>query len=208
LSLYNAIAQRKTFGATLDHQSDRTADSIEMVIRLAAADTRSLLTALTATGQAVEQMFQAHQSYPVLRWFHYCEVRYAMPRILFVALDAAALTSSALDLSHGADHEPMAVVLVDGAAQDLLRDLLPRTAPQPAAPPQEAAARTRFAAAVTAFRQAGLPVRDDHIAVEKYLRRRAAWEHRLRTLTQSMLYDWADIQPVPHHEQRETRPAE
>ena len=207
LSLYNAIAQRKTFAATLDHQSNRTGDSIEMVIRLAASSSQSLLTALTATGQAVEHMYQAHQSYPVLRWFHYREVRYALPRILFMALDTAALTSSALDLSHGADHEPMAVLVIDGAAQDLLRELVPLTAQQLAAASEEAAARTRFTAAVAAFQQAGLTARDDRFAIEKYLRLRRVWEHRLRMLTQSMLYDWTDIQPVPDREQRASRPA-
>jgi hypothetical protein len=198
LSVYSAITQRKTFAASLDHRTGRTGDSARLVTGLAAQGGLSAVVGqLSSTGEVLERMFQTHQSYPVLRWFHYREVRYALPRILLVVLDAAALVPSALDTGRGPGDELPAVALIDGAAQDLLQDLVPAASARPRGPGDDAAWRARFADAVVAFRRAGLPVREDPDAVEDYLRRRRNWDEPLLALAGAMLYEWSEIRPGP-----------
>lgn len=197
LSLYSAIVQRRTFGAALDHRTLRTGSSARLVVALAAqGGTSALVGQLSSTGEFLERMFQTHELYPVLRYFHYRDVRYALPRILLITLDATALLGAVLEgagrrrLSHGA-----AVALVEGAAQDLLRELVPDPFAQAPASGDEGWWRDRLAVVLKQFRAAGLDVRADAAAVEEYLRRRRTWDGPLRALAGVMLYDWAEIEP-------------
>ena len=196
LSIYNAIVQRKTFAASLDHRTMRTGDSSQLVAGLARqGDVTAVVDQLSTTGEFLQRLFETHQSYPVLRYFHYREVRYALPRVLLVTLDTAALITSAL---RGGDEQGVrdaALTLVDGAARDLLGELLDRRRAA-SAPVREELLRARYAQAVDRFREAGLRVREEPGAVEDYLRRRGTWEEQLRTLADVMLYDWAEIEPL------------
>lgn len=203
LSVYSAITQRKTFAAALHHRTGRTGDSVRLITGLASqGDVSSVIGELSSTGSELQHMFQTHESYPVLRWFHFRQVRYASPRILLTALDAAALAGSALDVGRGGAGDMPAVVLVDGAARDLLRDLLRDLVPETSGgrsgePGEDEALRRRFTDAVAAFRGAGLAVREDPQAAEDYLRRRAEWEPSLRALAAAMLYEWDEVRPGP-----------
>lgn len=52
---------------------------------------------LASLGSFMLGVLQTHQAYPVLRYFHFREVYYALPRLIFVALDAATLICAATD---------------------------------------------------------------------------------------------------------------
>jgi hypothetical protein len=202
LSLYGAIVQRKTFAAGLDHRTQGRGDSPQLVIALAVQGGSSALVGqLSRTGEFLERTFETHRSYPVLRYFHYHQIRYSLPRILLLTLDAATLLPAALEgedrrkLSDGA-----AAALVYGAAQDLLHELVPKAfseGPRPDDGENEWAAR--FVAHVERFRAAGLKVRSDADAVAEYIERRRTWDGPLRTLAAEMLYDWDEIETRPRH---------
>lgn len=150
-------------------------------------------------------MFQTHQYYPVLRYFHYRDTSYALPRLLLVTLDAVALLPAALvgddrlAMSDGA-----AVALASGAARDLLHELVPRATSTTHHTPDddrraanESGWRYRFETAVEQFRAAGLDVRADRDALEKYLARRRTWDADLRALAEDMLYEWDETEKCP-----------
>jgi hypothetical protein len=194
LTLYSAITQRKTFAAELDHRTQRTGDGARLVAGLAAqGGVSAVLSQLASTGSYMERLSETHRSYPVLRYFHYREARYSLPRVLLITLDAAALVGTALaDLPGPPDGEPPALALVHGAARDLLGELAPRAS---AAPGEEDEWRRRFAVAVEQFRAAGLQVRDDPGAADEYVRWRREWDGPLSALTSAMLYDRGQIEP-------------
>lgn len=194
LSLYSAVTQRKTFAATLDHRTHGTGDSTRLLTGLAAqGGTSAIIQQLTSTGEYLENLFQTLQSYPVLRYFHYREIRYALPRVLLVTLDAAALLPAALAGEQRSTlTEGSALAVVRGAAHDLLREL----DPTPAGSEDEQAWRRRFCTAVEQFRNAGLDARADPDAIEQYVERRREWDGRVRGLAAAMLYDWEQIEVV------------
>lgn len=196
LSVYSAVVTRKTFAAGLDHRTHRTGDSARLIAGLAAQDDLSAVVGqLASTGESLLQLFETHRSYPVLRYFHYREVRYSLPRILLVCLDAAALLPSALDgARYGKVAGSPALAVVDGAARELLDALAPSA--EGCDDADERRWRARFRAAVDCFREAGLAVRDDAAATEEYVRRRGSWEPRLRALAAGMVYDWDEIEPA------------
>lgn len=201
LSLYSAIVQRKTFAAGLDHRTQGRGDSPQLVIALAAqGGSSALVDQLSNTGEFLERTFQTHQSYPVLRYFHYRETRYALPRILLLTLDTATLLPAALEgedrrrLSDGA-----AVALVYGAAQDLLHELVPDAFSDGNPVNDESEWHAGFARSVERFGAAGLRVRSDPDAAGEYVERRRTWDRPLRALAAEMLYDWDDIETRPRH---------
>ena len=202
LSLYSAIVQRKTFAAGLDHRTQGRGDSAQLVIALAVQGGSSALVGqLSTMGEFLERTFQTHQSYPVLRYFHYRQIRYALPRILLLTLDAATLLPATLEgedrrkLSDGA-----AVALVYGAAQDLLHELVPKAFLGGSPADDENEWQARLAVEVERFRAAGLKVRSDADAVGEYVERRRTWDGPLRALAAEMLYDWGEIETQPGHD--------
>ena len=139
---------------------------------------------------------ETHRSYPVLRYFHFRQERYALPQMLLVALDAAALVSSALDPDryHGLIGSPT-VFELSMAGQELLGELGPHVREE--TPTAEVARRweQHFGDAVAQLRGAGLQVAPDlHAATEKYCALRSRWDAPLRALTRAMVYEWDEIE--------------
>jgi len=119
LTLYGAITQRKTFAAELHHRTHGTGDGARLVSGVAGQDGLSaVLSQLASTGSYMERLSETHRSYPVLRYFHYREPRYSLPRILLVTLDATTLVGAALaDLPRPLGDDPPALALVRGLGE-------------------------------------------------------------------------------------------
>jgi hypothetical protein len=128
----------------------------------------------------------------LLRYFHYRDPAYSLPRILLLCLDSAAL------LEHGLHDSlvgsPPAAHLVDRASMQLLAELVPQ-----AVGVDHGARRdwhARFGCAVARFREHGIAVasRPD-AAAAAYAATRARWDEPVRALAAAEGYEWSEIEP-------------
>jgi hypothetical protein len=197
LSVYNAITERKTVGGALHHRTLGTGDSVTFITALADGDDiSSVVSQLSSTGEFVQNVCETHRAYPVLHYFHFRDVRYSLPRILAVVLEAAALLGSALDPeSYPRLQRSPALALVDGAARDLLAELVGDRFGGPVPDGARELWNKRFDDAVHRLADAGLAVRDDDEARQTYARWREHWDSALQYLAEQELYDWREISP-------------
>ncbi|MGN6301744.1 MAG: potassium channel family protein [Angustibacter sp.] len=197
LSIYNALVSRKSFSATLHHRTFDTGDPVQLLVGL--ADDGELPQSrqqLAMFAEFLTHTSETHRSYPVLRYFHFREHRYALPRLLLLALESATLMQTALsgDRYRGLIRSSAVYQLVAAGTQTLA-ELVPRA--RPGAPSDDLATywRKRFTDQVAVLQGAGVAVVDDvQQGAEEYVELRARWDSPLRTLSDEMLYDWKDIE--------------
>lgn len=197
LSVYGAITARRSFASSLHARTYGTGSSVQLLVGLAAdGDIAGGRQRLGHLAGSLTHTLETHRSYPVLRYFHFRERRYALPQILLVALDASALLSSALDPERyrGLVRSP-AIFELSGAGSELLAELVPdrgATAPEPGT---ASGWERHFERAAAELAAAGLDVVPDLAAgARAYVGLRARWDGPLRTLTRAMLYDWQEIE--------------
>ena len=200
LSVYSSLIGRNAFAQGLHQLSGNTGDAAELIARLAEGDDLSEARRhLSEKAGFLRDTHQTHRFYPVLRYFHYREAYYALPRVLLVALDTAALIRSALHAERHARviHSPALNGLFD-AAMALMHELIPGVRPLPPSKRQVEEWRDRFRAARARLRDAGLRVCDDPEAgAAEYVALRGRWEQPVRELAATMLYEWDEIAPSP-----------
>lgn len=199
LSVYSALTQRRLSASLLHHRTYGTGDAAVLLAGLAEdGDLRGATDAIMALATSVQQAAETHESYPVLWYFHHRRPYYAVPRVLFLALDTAALLRSALDpVRYRRVVGFPAVAAMEAAAEGLLAEL-GSTGDRQAAPQDEQAWRRRFADAVRVLGDGGLALRADVPAGSaEYVRLRARWDLALQALSSGMLYDWQDIASGP-----------
>lgn len=98
LAVYNALNSRNTFALSLHHRTANTSDSAELLGRLAAINDLSTFHQNIANiAQNLTSLSELNNSYPLLLYFRYRQTYYALARIIYLAVDTAALTQSALD---------------------------------------------------------------------------------------------------------------
>lgn len=198
LSVYGAVTARKTFASALHLRTRGTADAAELLIALSTeghlSDTRGYLTDI---GDSLLEMLQTHRSYPVLRYFHFHQTRYSLPRILLIALDAVTLLQAALGPQGAARVVSAATVteLHDGAI-DLLGELTGKR-PASSTTADRRRWRARYHGALERMRAAGveLPAQAE-AAADHYVRMRQSWEPALRALAADTLYPWERVDPA------------
>ncbi len=197
LSIYGAITSRKTFGSSLHQQTFGSGSAAELLVGLAddddLADARQQLSRLA---EFLAHTFETHRSYPVLRYFHFRQERYALPRLLLVSLDGATLVRAALD---GCRYRSLirsaAVFGLVTAALQLLEELVPAAAATRPSPEEQRRWTARFEASVETLREAGLRVVTDRgEGAREYVALRARWDGPLRELSAAMLYDWDEME--------------
>lgn len=176
LSVYSSLIKRNAFAQGLYHGTQRTNDAAEFLARL--ADDPDLLDArqrLSAMAGFLRQIYQTHRSYPVLSYFHSREPYYALPRVLFTALDTVTLASTALNKErYSRLVDSPALDEVFEAALALIRELIAD------APPRQPAEE-----------DAALHVRADTAAGTKaYIALRTARDRSLHDLAVAMFYEW------------------
>lgn len=197
LSVYSHLTGRNAYARGLHHLTGRSGDAAALIARLANGVT--LDGAQQHVGTKADYLRQIHQAlcfYPVLQHFHYRDPSYALPRILFIGLDTAALIRSALDPERYQRLLGSAELaeLIE-ASNDLLSGLTSDGRARPPTPVEAADWRSRFDDAWGRLESAGLRLRADRIAaVQAYVAERARWNQPLRTLADFMLYEWTDIE--------------
>lgn len=197
MSTYGAITSRKTFGTSLHQRTFGTGAPAQLLVGLAAdddlPDARQQLSGLA---EFLTHTFETHRSYPVLRYFHFRQERYALPRLVLLALEGATLVRSALD---GKRYRSLirsaAVYELVTAGLQLLEELVPGAAPEQPSAAERARWQARFECCVETLRDAGLEVVTDvEQGTREYVDLRARWDAPLRALSADMLYDWNEME--------------
>lgn len=202
LSVYSELTSRNAFAQGLHYLTGRTGDAAELLARLAdGPDLSATREHLWSKAEFLRQVYQTHRFYPVLRFFHYRDVYYALPRILLIALDTVTLLRS------GLDRERYARLLQSPALDDLLesamsltRELSDRGVSDGIAASDRETWRARYHIAAARLSQAGVAMRTDaDAAAEDYVTRRAQWNEAVRSVADLMLYEWEAIELPSAH---------
>ena len=197
LSVYSSLTSRNAFAQGLHHLTGKTGDAAELLARLAdGPDLSEARQHLAFKADFLRQIYQTHRFYPVLRFFHYREPYYALPRILLTALDTATLLRTALDRERY-DRVIQSPALADlfEAAMSLMHELTPGVERRPPSAEDAAAWRQRYTAAVARLADAGLQLRPDTDAgADDYVALRTEWDRPVHALAAAMLYEWNAIE--------------
>lgn len=87
-------------GDLLHCLSRSTGDAAELLSGLIeGSDLSNVQQHLSTMANSLRQLYQSHRFYPVLRYFHYREPYYSLPRILLTTLDAVTLLRTTLKKS-------------------------------------------------------------------------------------------------------------
>ena len=200
LSVYSEITSRNAFAQGLHHLTGKTGNAAELLARLADdPDLSTVKQHLSSKADFLRQMYQTNRFYPVLRYFHYREPCYALPRILLIALDTATLLRSGLDKDRYARlmHSPSLDDLFE-SAMCLIQELS-GNAPQRKSPPAALEAwRKHYHATAARLSQVGVAVRSDLDAgASEYIAARIQWDPSIHVLAEIMLYEWESIEQPP-----------
>lgn len=199
LGVYSSLTARSSFAQGLHQRSANTGDAAELVAGLAdGGDLPDARDHLSDEAAFLRQIYQTHRFYPVLRYFHYRESFYALPRILLLALDGGTLMRTALDEErYGRVTRSRSLDELGDSATSLLDELAPDRDDTPPGPELTAAWRSHYRRAAHRLVDAGLAVRENTDAgADEYVSLRTSWDAALRALTRSMAYEWSDIEPM------------
>lgn len=98
LAVYGALTSRNTFALNLHYRSASSADSVELLRRLATGNDLNILHQNIADiAQNLSSLLELNNSYPLLLYFHYRQPYYALARIIYLVMDTATLIKSTLD---------------------------------------------------------------------------------------------------------------
>lgn len=196
LSVYSNLISRNTFAQGMHHRTGNTGDAAVLLAWMADGENLAATDFMSSTAASLRQIYQSHRFYPVLRYFHYRDPEYALPRMLLTALDTVTLVRTVLDPERYARVIRSAALaeLMD-AAETLLAELAP--AGGGVDPPGEGDMlgwHKRAIAAADRLADAGLCVRADvDAAADDYIAVRAGWNPQVRALAAAMLYEWEII---------------
>jgi hypothetical protein len=198
LNVYGGLSTRNAFALGVYHRTGQSDDAARFVAGLVDdADLPDARGFVSDTASVLREVLQSHLSYPVLRYFHYRETYYALPRMLLTLLDARSLIGAAIDQQRYAGiAASSALDSLDQAADALLAELIPREPPLELSDDDRGRWAERFGNAVRLLRRSGVAVDDSEAALRRYVADRATWEPRLRHLARITLYRWPD-DPTP-----------
>lgn len=207
LNVYGNLTTRNAFALGVYHRTAQTDDAARFVANLVDdADLPDARGYVFDTASVLREVLQSHLSYPVLRYFHYRDTYYALPRMLLTLLDARSLIGSAIDQQRYAGiAASTALDELDRAADALLAELIPH-------PPSTAITdldrerwAERFGNALRVLRRGAIAVDDSPQALGRYVADRATWEPRLRHLARVTLYRWPDDPRPPADDDGDVR---
>jgi len=204
MSVYSSLTTRNAFAQGLHHATAHTDDAAQLLVMLAdGADLPDARSYLATTAASLRQIFQTHRSYPVLRYFHYREPYYALPRILLTVLDTTALCASALDRQRYSNIvDSAALYELRAAALALLHELIPAVESRTPTSSDNEQWAERYRAATTQLAAAGLHTSTDITnGTRQYLLDRAHWDRPLRHLAHAELYPWNTTPRTPPTEE-------
>lgn len=201
-SVYSNLTTRNTFALSLHHRTADTADSLELLARLA-ADNRvdTLHQDMAEIAQHLTRLLESNNSYPVLFHFRYRQTYYALPRILYLTMDLATLTQSALNPKQyrSITHSSGAAELWFGGMhllEEVCKTLMPRVK-VPSQKPYEDRWRSHYYRALERLQAEGIEiVTDPEAGAERYVALRHQWAANLAKLIKYMGYSTCDICPA------------
>ncbi len=198
LSIYPSLTSRNAFAQGLHHLTGKTGDAVEFLARFADdADLPLLRQHMMSKAEFLRQVYQTHRFYPILRYFHYREIQYELPRILLIALDSATLlrTAPARDSRHSALQPRILDDLLE-AAMSLLRELTSGDGQGERSDEADGRWRGHYAHALSRLSQAGIPVRDDvEAGARDYADLRSQWDGMTHELAARMMHEWTAVEP-------------
>jgi hypothetical protein len=202
LSIYSNLTSRNTFALSLHHRTANTADSRELLARLAADNSiNTLHQDISAMAQNLINLLESKNSYPVLLYFRYRQTYYALPRITYLAIDTATLIKTALD-----PEKYRSITNSSGTTElwfgglHLLEELCQTLIPKIRIPPQETNEpqwRQHYYQALERLEAEGIKtVSDPEAGANSYIAMRHQWSPYLAKLVKYMDYDPNHIFPI------------
>lgn len=205
-SVYGNLTSRKAFALSLHHSTADTADSTELLARLAADNNvNTLHQDLSEIAQHLMRFLESNNSYPVLLYFRYRQTYYALPRVLYLTMDVATLLKSALDQDkyRSVTHSSGATELWFGGnhlLKELCYTLLPTVHAQSEAF-QEKLWRSHYYQALERLQVEGITtVADVEAGADCYVSMRRQWEPYLAKVIKYMAYEPSQIAPAEFDE--------
>lgn len=199
LAIYSNLTSRNAFALSLHHRTADTANSIELLARLAAANnTNNLNQDISEIARNVMQILESNNSYPVLFFFRYRQKYYALSRIAYLTLDVATLIKSTLDYEQYRsiiDSSSTAELWFSGnhLVKELCQTLLPkvRVLPQEM---DESLWREHYYQALERLKTEGIVVvNDPEAGADLYISMRREWAPYLAKLLNYMAYEPGSI---------------
>lgn len=202
LSVYSALIRRNTLALSLRHRTAETADAAEMLARLGAGgDFTTAQQDLSALARDVMYLLSSQRSYPILFFFHYQETYYALPRLIYLAIDTTTLIQSALNPEvYRSLVRSSASVELWGSCMQLLTELdhfLGLRGRLGHRLGVEQSWRQRYYQAVERLQAEDIKtVSDLEAGVGRYIALRQQWEPYLKALAGYLAYEWQEIAPA------------
>lgn len=201
LSVYAALIKRNSFALSLHHRTDDTADAAELLARLTAYnDINNVKQDVANIAGNLIELLESQNSYPVLLYFRFRQMYYALPRVMYLTMDTAALIKSALDEeTYGSMiHSTATAELWRGGLHllsELSSTLLPKARSR-AGTYYEQAWRTRYYRAIERLKEEGVVTTNDvEAGAETYIALRHQWAPYLLNLSSYMNYEWYEVAP-------------
>ncbi|NDJ16997.1 potassium channel family protein [Myxacorys almedinensis] len=204
VSVYNNLTSRNTVALSLHHRTADTADSAELLARLAADNNITTLHQdISEIARNLTGLLESNNSYPVLLYFRYRQAYYALPRIAYLTMDTATLIRSALD-----QKQYRSVTESSGTAElwfggihlleELCQTLLPKVRIQ-SQEPNEPRWREHYYQALERLRAEGIKTTNDPEAgADSYISMRHQWAPYLAKLMKYMVYEPRRVTPAEY----------
>jgi hypothetical protein len=199
LSVYSALIKRNTFALSLHHRTNNTADAAELLARLAADNNlNNIQQDISNIARDLMNILESQNTYPVLLYFRFHQTYYALPRIMYLAMDTVTLIKSALDAKRYRSVVKSAAIteLWCGGLhllEEVYNALLPNTRLN-MREQNEQKWREHYNRAIERLKAEGIKTAPDPEAgAELYISLRYEWEPYLSKLTNYMEYDRREI---------------
>lgn len=206
MSVYTALLRRNTFALSLHHRGVSTGDPPELLAGLTASGSVSAAQQeLSTIMQEVVNLYESHRFYPVLHYFRFPQVHYALARVMFLVMDVASLVGTALDKdAHRQLVMGSAARGLQGSGQRLLEEVA-ATFLRDAQPEQDQALdaekiarwREHYSYARERLVREGLTVAATGTGEEAYVALRRQWQPFVEALAEQMAYTWGTVACVP-----------
>ncbi len=214
VSVYSALRRRNTFALFLHYKTAGTGDPARYLLSLfrhgESSETRAHLAGIT---EGLSDLFESHHLYPVLHYFRFREVRYALPRIILIAIESASLSATLPKKSGGKGVAPSAAVDELWTAgmnviEHLSDNFLPKKLRKPGGEigkEETEKWRRRFFDLAEEMRTLGIePSSDLNSSASEYVRLRGQWNRYIVSFCRSQLFEIDDA--IPFKAVNSTRP--
>ena len=203
LTVSGALERRRAAARALFHEAGHGPDAVPMLLARHHLDGRfvGLAAILADAARDLQGVLETHVEHPITHYFHPVNVHDGLPRILFLALEAAAVLRAFPDpetYPEACGHPALATLeetarhaLIEVSATLRVR---PPTAPLAALAGGGARLQGRVARTRARLTEAGIVLRPNRTAAGSlYHSHRLSWELELRRLSLFLGYDWDEV---------------